>query len=76
MEHSFTSIIQTTLEKHFKENADTIFSLNDLLKYINIKTRSAEKGSKSRGTTEKELSNGPKLGADCCRRNDEGRRIH
>ena len=31
MEHSFTSIIQTTLEKHFKENADTIFSLNDLL---------------------------------------------
>jgi hypothetical protein len=50
MEHSFTETIHNILEKHFTKDAETLFSLNDLLKYINIKTRSANKGSKSRGS--------------------------
>jgi len=50
MTHPFTVIILTVLEKHFGENAKTIFELSPLLGYINQKTRSANRGSKSRSS--------------------------
>ncbi len=50
MNHSFTSVIIEILTKHFKKDAETIFNLSNLLKYINYKTRSANRGSKSRSS--------------------------
>ena len=50
MEHIFTATIKSVLEKHFGKNADDIFEKNQLIQYINEKTRSANKGSKSRSS--------------------------
>lgn len=50
MKHSFTEKIETILATHFKENASQIFQNSELIKYLNIKTKSADKGSKSRGS--------------------------
>ncbi|UOG62615.1 hypothetical protein [Leptospira noguchii] len=50
MEHTFTATINNVLEKYFGEDSNLIFAVSDLLKYINNKTRSAERGSKSRGS--------------------------
>ena len=50
MEHIFTATIKSVLEKHFGNNADDIFEKNQLIQYINEKTRSANKGSKSRSS--------------------------
>lgn len=50
MEHSFTSNIKTILKDIFGENADAIFSHSLLIQYINQKTKSANKGSKARGS--------------------------
>ncbi len=50
MTHPFTSTILATLEKHFPGSGKTIFALSPLLQYINLKTRSANKGSKSRSS--------------------------
>jgi hypothetical protein len=50
MEHRFTTTILAILEKHFRENAATIFELSPLLRYIDKKTRSANRGSKSRSS--------------------------
>ncbi|OLY95604.1 hypothetical protein SAMN05444008_1304 [Cnuella takakiae] len=50
MEHSFTTTIRTVLEKHFGEYAEDIFEKSQIIQYINEKTRSASKGSKSRSS--------------------------
>lgn len=50
MEHTFTLRIKEILQKHFGKNAEDIFQSSYLLRYINLKTRSATKGSKSRGS--------------------------
>lgn len=50
MEHSFTPIIFKQLHDDFKNKAKTIFETSPLLQYINLKTRSASRGSKSRGS--------------------------
>lgn len=50
MEHAFTSTIKLILEKHFTADANDIFDKSLLLQYINKKTRSAERGSKSRSS--------------------------
>ena len=50
MEHTFTVNIKTILEKNFPENAEEIFKNSLLLQYLNEKTRSANKGSKARGS--------------------------
>lgn len=49
MEHIFTTTIIALLEKHFEKAAKDIFQGSPLLQYLNIKTRSAGKGSKARG---------------------------
>lgn len=50
MKHSFTATIFDVLKKHFGEDAPAIFNNSELLKYINQKTVSANKGSKARGS--------------------------
>jgi len=50
MEHSFTAKIKEILQQHFGKNADEIFKASELLTYINNKTASAGKGSKSRSS--------------------------
>jgi len=47
MENIFTANIKSVLEKHFGKTADDIFDKSQLIQYINEKTRSANKGSKS-----------------------------
>ena len=50
MEHTFTKNIKEILTTHFGENSDLIFEQNLLIQYLNFKTRSANRGSKSRGS--------------------------
>lgn len=50
MKHNFTEKIETILSKYFGGNASQIFDNSELIKYLNLKTKSADKGSKSRGS--------------------------
>ena len=50
MEHNFTPVIKSVLNKYFGEHGEDIFENSMLIKYINQKTKSANKGSKSRGS--------------------------
>ncbi len=50
MNHGFTSKILDILESYFSDEGEDIFNSSELLKYINIKTVSANKGSKARGS--------------------------
>ncbi|AFZ13833.1 hypothetical protein Cri9333_2994 [Crinalium epipsammum PCC 9333] len=49
-EHPFTAIILEILTNHFGQNANNVFELSPLLQYLNYKTRSANRGSKSRSS--------------------------
>jgi hypothetical protein len=48
-EHSFTSSIRNILIKNYGDNADLIFNSSPILAYLNLKTKSANQGSKARG---------------------------
>lgn len=48
-EHAFTSTLMDVLRKHFGDAAEEIFEASPLLGYLNLKTKSANKGSKARG---------------------------
>ena len=50
MEHSFTLIIKDILFRIYGENGTEIYTKNLLIQYINEKTKSASKGSKSRSS--------------------------
>lgn len=50
MEHAFTQTIKEVLQKHFGAQADELFERSLLLQYLNLKTRSANRGSKSRSS--------------------------
>ena len=50
MEHNFTPVIKSVLEKYFRERGEDIFENSMLIQYLNQKTKSANKGSKSRGS--------------------------
>ncbi len=49
-EHAFTQTINQILQSLFQEVSNDIYEKSTLLQYINIKTKSANKGSKSRGS--------------------------
>lgn len=49
MKHPFTDTILGILRRRFGDDADDIFQKSPLLQYLNIKTRSANRGSKARG---------------------------
>lgn len=48
--HAFTEQIEKILNTHFKELANDVLALSPLLGYLNHKTKSASRGSKSRGS--------------------------
>jgi len=50
MKHNFTKTIKEVLEKYFGKNSEQIFKNSELIQYLNIKTVSADRGSKSRGS--------------------------
>jgi hypothetical protein len=50
MKHEFTNVIKNVLDSSFSESAEDIYGRSSLLQYINLKTKSASKGSKSRGS--------------------------
>jgi hypothetical protein len=50
MEHAFTKVILETLRMEFGEIAGDIFDKSQLIQYLNFKTRSAQLGSKARGS--------------------------
>jgi len=49
VQHPFTDSILQILNHHFGNDAEDVFQNSSLLGYLNIKTRSANSGSKSRG---------------------------
>jgi hypothetical protein len=50
MEHEFTVQIKQVLASEFGKDAGTVYERSLLLQYLNIKTRSATRGSKARGS--------------------------
>ncbi len=50
MEHEFTKKIQEILKEKYGTLAQEVFTSSEILQYLNIKTRSAAKGAKSRGS--------------------------
>jgi hypothetical protein len=50
MKHEFTPQILAILENHFPGQSEYLLESNPLLGYLNIKTKSATQGSKSRGS--------------------------
>ncbi len=50
IEHAFTENIRQVLDHHFKAASVGILEKSELLQYINVKTKSANRGSKSRGS--------------------------
>jgi len=49
MEHSFTEKLKGILASHFGEDANAVYENSQLLQYLNLKTKSADKDSKARG---------------------------
>ncbi len=49
MRHSFTDVLVGILRRQFGDLADELFEKSTLLQYLNVKTRSANRGSKARG---------------------------
>ncbi|MEN6444903.1 MAG: restriction endonuclease [Candidatus Cloacimonas sp.] len=50
IEYSFTSSIIDVLNRNFPNKAEEVISLSELIQYLNIKTKAANKNSKSRGS--------------------------
>lgn len=50
MDHEFTNTILAILDSEYGKNATQIFERSPLLQYLNLKTRSAMRGSKSRSS--------------------------
>ncbi len=50
MEHEFTAQIRQILASEFGKDSNTIYEVSPLIQYLNIKTRSATRGSKARGS--------------------------
>lgn len=48
LRHDFTETIITILENHFEGHAENLFNASSLLQYLNIKTKAASRGAKSR----------------------------
>jgi len=50
MTHEFTAQILKILAEHFGDKAQGVFDASPLLQYLNVKTKSANRGSKSRSS--------------------------
>jgi hypothetical protein len=49
MKHAFTETMLAVLDRHFGPIGPDVFENSSLLQYLNVKTRSANRGSKARG---------------------------
>lgn len=50
MEHTFTNKIKQILRKRYGKAAEDIFEHSQVIQYLNLKTRSADRGSKARSS--------------------------
>ncbi len=50
MEHKFTPVIKKILKNYFGDSAEKIYEKSYLIEYLNRKTKSVNRGSKSRGS--------------------------
>ena len=50
MQHIFTNKIKEVLKSYFPNNSEQIFEKSQLIQYLNFKTKSANRGSKSRSS--------------------------
>ncbi len=50
MDHEFTITVRRILSENFGELGSDVYAESELLRYLNIKTKSANRGSKSRGS--------------------------
>ena len=50
MEHAFTKTIHKILQNHFGNRSEKIFEASLLIRYVNLKTRSASRGTKARSS--------------------------
>jgi len=50
MDHSFTEKLKGILTSHFGEAGKELYEKSQLLQYLNLKTKSADRGSKARGS--------------------------
>jgi len=50
MDISFTQTIKKILQNHFPNDFERVYEKSELLQYINIKTKSANRGAKARGS--------------------------
>lgn len=50
MKHEFTKIIESILHSNFESAGQYIFEQSELIQYLNFKTKSANRGSKARGS--------------------------
>lgn len=50
MEHEFTPVIMQVLKEDFGKRAEDVYKMSALVQYLNIKTRSAARGSKARSS--------------------------
>lgn len=50
MEQDFTKVIEKILQNNFGDAGKDVYQKSELLQYINFKTKSANKGSKARGS--------------------------
>jgi hypothetical protein len=50
MTHEFSKDILAVLTKHFGDKAQSVFDTSPLIQYLNVKTKSANRGSKSRSS--------------------------
>ncbi|MBN2593157.1 MAG: hypothetical protein JXA81_06600 [Sedimentisphaerales bacterium] len=48
VKHDFTLKIMEIMNSHFAEQSEKVFNESELLQYLNIKTKAANRGSKSR----------------------------
>lgn len=50
MEHSFTEKLKEILTSHFGEAGNAVYEHSQLIQYLNLKTKSADRDSKARGS--------------------------
>ena len=50
MEHEFTKVIKNVLKDNYGNKSELIYSISPILGYINLKTRAANRGSKTRSS--------------------------
>jgi hypothetical protein len=62
VEHEFTPVIRQILKEDFKKQSEDIYKMSLLTQYLNIKTRSASRGSRAGHPLQCKANSGTKTG--------------